>query len=141
MAWARGAQQPAGWRERLTSATRKPTVVPVRDGISGASPTTHGSRNGSCESGPAEFLPEACEHPLGQFDEELRTKVRSWRVFVAFASTTSPTPFLLLLNEFSTGRRVLAHMNFYDGGRYAYLEAGFTDQLRFGNSGAPAAAS
>jgi hypothetical protein len=44
----------------------------------------------------------------------------------------------VLLNEFSTGERGGGtHHNFYDGGKYAYLEAGWDDDLRMENAQRP----
>jgi hypothetical protein len=140
--WARGAQRlspagGAGWLD--VSDARKPTVVPVRDGISGCVAYNTRLKKWLMVKSAAQpnSSPRPGEHPLGQFDEELRTKVRSYaglRGIRVYDITDPVSP--KLLNEFSTGATGTGtHMNFYDGGRYAYLEAGFTDQLRFENSG------
>jgi hypothetical protein len=76
------------------------------------------------------------EHPYGQWDPEYRKQqmaytglrgIRTWDI------TDPAAP--KLLNEFSTGKTGSGtHMNFYDGGKYAYLDAGFSDQLRMENA-------
>jgi len=140
--WARGAQRllpagGAGWVD--VSNPRKPVVVPVRDGISGCVAYNTRLRKWLMvrSAGQPNSSPRPGEHPLGGFDEELRQKVRSYkglRGIRVFDITDPVSP--KLLNEFSTGETGTGtHMNFYDGGRYAYLDAGYTDQLRMENSG------
>lgn len=76
----------------------------------------------------AERTPKA---PFGQFDPEVHRRLQSYtglRGIRVYDITNPVEPSLL--SEFSTGKTgVGTHMNFYDGGRYAYLDAGWTDKL------------
>ena len=51
---------------------------------------------------------------------------------------TNPVKPSLPLQEFSTGKRGGGtHQNFYDGGKYTYLDAGWDDELRMENAQRP----
>jgi len=140
--WAKGAQRllPAsgGWLD--VSNPKNPTPIKMAEGA-----RTQGcvafntklkkwlmvSSVGQPNSSPVP------EHPEGQYDPALKAKVQAYkglrgiRVF-DIDDPSSPK----LLNEFSTGETGTGtHMNFYDGGKYAYLEAGYSDQLRMENAG------
>ena len=75
-------------------------------------------------------------NPGGQYNEEVAARskayaglrgIRTWDI-------TDPTK-PALLDEFSTGPTGWGtHMNFYDGGKYAYLAAGWDDQFFFENT-------
>ena len=54
----------------------------------------------------------------------------------ASGTTTLPIPpSRICFEEFSTGEKGNGtHHNFYDGGKYAYLDCGWDDQLRHGES-------
>jgi hypothetical protein len=79
------------------------------------------------------------EHPTGAYDKVLRDKsvdykglrgIRNWDV-------TDPVN-AKVIGEFSTGPTGNGtHHNFYDGGQYAYLDAGWDDQLRLENHQRP----
>lgn len=75
-------------------------------------------------------------YPYGQYHEALRDKVLSYpglRGIRTYDITNPGEP--VLLDEFSTGKTGSGtHMNFYDGGRYAYLDAGWDDQFRMENA-------
>jgi hypothetical protein len=140
--WARGAQRllPVGRNGWLdVSDVRKPTVVSVNGGISGC--IAYNTRIKKWlmvkTASQPNSTPMPGEFPHGHYDEEYRKKVMSYkglRGIRVYDITDPATP--KLLNEFSTGEvGTGTHMNFYDGGRYAYLEAGFSDQLRMDNSG------
>lgn len=79
------------------------------------------------------------EFPLGQWHPELREKTLNWqghRGIRTYDVTDPARP--VLLQEFSTGARGGGtHHNFYDGGKYAYLDAGWDDQLRMENAQRP----
>lgn len=74
--------------------------------------------------------------PYGQYHKEIRSEsdaykglrgIRTWDI----TDPTSPK----LLQEFSTGPTGWGtHMNFYDGGKYAYLAAGWDDKFFFENA-------
>ena len=140
--WAKGPQRllpagAAGWLD--VSDPRKPVVVPAKDGVSGCVAYNTRLRKWLMvkSAGQPNSSPKPGEYPHGQFDEEFRKKIMSYkglRGLRVYDITDPTTP--RLLSEFSTGETGTGtHMNFYDGGRYAYLEAGWTDQLRFENSG------
>ncbi|MEI6667182.1 MAG: hypothetical protein WCP29_03425 [Acidobacteriota bacterium] len=140
--WARGAQRllpvgRAGWMDVSNAA--KPSVVAVKDGISGCVAYNTRLKKWLMVKTAAQpnTSPKPGEFPHGQFDEEFRKKIMSYdglRGIRTYDITDPLSP--RLLNEFSTGSTGQgSHMNFYDGGKYGYLEAGFTDQLRFDNSG------
>ncbi|MEW5984560.1 MAG: hypothetical protein AB1806_19590 [Acidobacteriota bacterium] len=76
------------------------------------------------------------EHPYGRWDPEYlkqQTAYAGLRGIRTWDLTDPLNPKLLC--EFSTGRTGSGtHHNFYDGGRYAYLDAGFSDELRMENA-------
>ncbi len=140
--WAKGAQRllpvgGAGWLD--VSTPRKPAVVAASGGASGC--VIYNTRLKKWlmvkSAGQPNSSPKPGEHPTGQFDEEFRRQIMSYkglRGIRVYEINDPTTP--KLLSEFSTGPTGTGtHMNFYDGGKYAYLEAGWTDQLRFDNSG------
>ncbi|MEW5984544.1 MAG: hypothetical protein AB1806_19505 [Acidobacteriota bacterium] len=140
--WARGGQRllpagGAGWLD--VSDPRKPVAIRTKEGISGC--VSYNTRLKKWlmvrSAGQPNSSPRPGEHPLGQFDDALKAEVRAYkglRGIRVFDITDPVTP--RLLSEFSTGPTGTGtHMNFYDGGRYAYLECGWTDRLRFENSG------
>ena len=79
------------------------------------------------------------EYPLGQYNMELRDKVLAYKGLRGIRNydITDPTK-PNLLQEYSTGESGNGtHHNFYDGGKYAYLDCGWTDQLRLENHQRP----
>jgi hypothetical protein len=79
------------------------------------------------------------EYPLGQYNKELRDKVLAYKGLRGIRNydITDPTK-PNLLQEYSTGEKGNGtHHNFYDGGKYAYLDCGWTDQLRLENHQRP----
>jgi|GEM_PF-559972 len=79
------------------------------------------------------------EYPLGQYNKELRDKVLAYKGLRGIRNydITDPTK-PDLLQEYSTGEKGNGtHHNFYDGGKYAYLDCGWTDQLRLENHQRP----
>jgi hypothetical protein len=76
-------------------------------------------------------------YPNGWYDPDNRKIYESFKGFrgVRTWDLTDPTR-PNLLQEFSTGATGLGtHMNFYDGGKYAYLEASWDESLRSENPG------
>jgi hypothetical protein len=79
------------------------------------------------------------EFPHGQYDKELRDKVLAYKGLRGIrnydvSDPTKPN----LLQEFNTGEKGNGtHHNFYDGGKYAYLDCGWDDQLRLENHQRP----
>jgi hypothetical protein len=79
------------------------------------------------------------EHPYGQYDKALREEILNYKGLRGIRTYDVTDPRKpVLLQEFSTGERGGGtHHNFYDGGKYAYLDAGWDDQLRMENAQRP----
>src|SRR6516162_9713866 len=79
------------------------------------------------------------EFPDGQYDKPLRDRVVGFtglRGIRNYDITNPAKPELL--EEYSTGEKGNGtHHNFYDGGKYAYLDCGWDDQLRLENHQRP----
>lgn len=79
------------------------------------------------------------QYPEGQYSPELRQKsvgFKGLRGIRNYDITSPDKPDLL--QEFNTGDTGNGtHMNFYDGGKYAYLDCGWDDQLRMENPQRP----
>lgn len=79
------------------------------------------------------------EYPDGQYDKPLRDKsvnFKGLRGIRNYDITNPEKPELL--TEFNTGEKGNGtHHNFYDGGKYAYLDCGWDDQLRMENHQRP----
>ena len=76
------------------------------------------------------------EYPYGRYHKEYFDKQTSYAGLrgIRVSDITDPLKPNLLC-EFSTGKTGSGtHHNFYDGGKYAYLDAGFSDQLRMENA-------
>lgn len=139
--WAKGRQRmlpgSAGWVD--VSDPRKPIIVkaPNRAGI--VVYNTKLRKWIGVSSAAAPLSSATPEFPYGQYDKELRDRtinfkglrgIRTWDV----SDPASP----VLLQEYSTGEKGMGtHMNFYDGGKYAYLECSWDDQLRMENAQRP----
>ncbi len=79
------------------------------------------------------------EFPHGQYDKELRDRVVNYKGLRGIRNydITDPTK-PDLLQEYNTGEKGNGtHHNFYDGGKYAYLDCGWDDQLRLENHQRP----
>jgi hypothetical protein len=79
------------------------------------------------------------QYPHGQYDMELRDKVLAYKGLRGIRNydITDPTK-PDLLQEYNTGEKGNGtHHNFYDGGKYAYLDCGWDDQLRLENHQRP----
>jgi hypothetical protein len=141
--WAKGRQRmlpgSGGWID--ISDAKNPVVVKTeRRGAGGAVVYNTKLRKWIAMSSAAAPLSSATpEFPYGQYDKELRDRtinfkglrgIRTWDV----TDPAKPN----LLQEFSTGEKGMGtHMNFYDGGKYAYLECAWDDQLRMENAQRP----
>jgi len=79
------------------------------------------------------------DHPYGRWDEEYRKKAESYdglRGVRTYDISKPEEPKLLC--EFSTGKTGSGtHMNFYDGGRYALTDAGWSNEFRMENAQRP----
>ncbi|MEQ1946212.1 MAG: hypothetical protein ABL995_03435 [Bryobacteraceae bacterium] len=79
------------------------------------------------------------EFPNGQYDKELREKSTGYKGLrgVRNYDITDPTK-PNLLQEYNTGETGNGtHHNFYDGGKYAFLDCGWDDKLRMENHQRP----
>jgi len=78
-------------------------------------------------------------YPHGKYHPEWRAhsvNYKGLRGVRTFDVTDPAKP--VLLQEFSTGEKGNGtHMNYYDGGKYAYLDCGWDDQLRMENCARP----
>ncbi len=79
------------------------------------------------------------EYPRGQHHPEWREQARSYKGFRGIRTYDLTDPARpVLLHEFNTGETGHGtHTNFYDGGRYAFLDCGWDDQLRMENPQRP----
>ncbi len=79
------------------------------------------------------------QFPDGQYDKELRDKVLAYKGLRGIRNydITDPTK-PNLLQEYNTGAKGNGtHHNFYDGGKYAYLDCGWDETLRLENHQRP----
>ena len=79
------------------------------------------------------------QYPHGQYDKELRDKVLAYKGLRGIRNydITDPTK-PNLLQEYNTGEKGNGtHHNFYDGGKYAYLDCGWDETLRLENHQRP----
>lgn len=93
----------------------------------------------SLASGMAPLTAPTPQFPRGQYDPEFAAKSRNYTGLrgVRTFDVTDPTK-PVLLQEFSTGKTGGgSHANFWEGGRYAYLDCGWDDQLRMESSERP----
>jgi len=140
--WARGAQRllPAGNGWLDVSNPRSPEFVDAGMGFRGTISfqestgkwifmRTHGQPLSGAVPG----------YPHGRWHEEKYREAVAFqglRGISTYDITDPSSP--VLLNEFSTGETGSGtHHNYYDGGRYAYLDAGFSDQFRMENPQRP----
>ena len=79
------------------------------------------------------------QYPDGQYDKELRDKILAYKGLRGIrnydiSDPTKPN----LLQEYNTGAKGNGtHHNFYDGGKYAYLDCGWDETLRLENHQRP----
>lgn len=162
--WARGKQRmlPAGGGWLDITEPKKPIIIGP-DGQT-VTPSTAGDgrgRGGAQEGGARTPRPGGCiayntrlkkwlamssagqpitssrpEFPDGQYHEEERKRSDSYKGLRGVRTWDITDPLKpRLLQEFSTGPTGWGtHMNFYDGGKYAYLAAGWDDQFFFENT-------
>jgi hypothetical protein len=135
--WARGAQRliPASGGFIDISDGRKPVVVNkglCKGFVSSVAYNTKLKKWILINSAGSPITDPTPQYPHGQYDQEYRDRVVAFKgpKGIWNYDITDPTkPNLLEL--FSTGESGQGtHMNFYDGGQYAYLDCGWDDQLR-----------
>lgn len=139
--WARGAKRllpvrDAGWLD--ISEAKNPQFVSTAPIEMGKSCVVYNSKLRkwlAVESASPSIPRHTPQYPHGQYHDEWRERhadyaglrgIRSWDL------TDPEKP--VLLQEFSTGETGGGtHTNFYDGGRYAYLDTSWDDQFRMEN--------
>lgn len=90
-------------------------------------------------SGQASLTSPNPQFPRGKYAPEYaKTSIES-KAFRGIRTYDATDPSnVKLLQEFPTGQSGFGtHMNFYDGGRYAYLDCGWDDQLRMESTERP----
>ncbi len=138
--WAKGAQRllparPDGWLD--ISDPRNPEVVKSPVNIRGCVAFNTKLKKWLLVGTAGQPLTGAQPGiPYGRWHEEVYRKAVSYsglRGIRTYDLTDPSSP--VLLNEFSTGETGSGtHHNFYDGGRYAYLDAGWSDRFRMENA-------
>jgi hypothetical protein len=141
--WARGKQRllPAGGGFVDVSDAKNPAVLNKRV-VQGNGTVTYNTslKKWIMMCTAAHPLTGAVpEFPHGQYDKELRDRVLSYKGLRGIRNYDITDPEKpILLQEFSTGVKGNGtHHNFYDGGKYAYLDCGWDDQLRLENHQRP----
>jgi hypothetical protein len=140
--WAQGAQRllPAGRGWLDVSNPRNPEFIEASIPIRGAVAFHEASGRWILMRTHGQPLSGAMPGvPFGRYHEEVFRQavaydglrgISNWDV----SDPSSP----VLLGEFSTGPTGSGtHHNYYDGGRYAYLDAGWSDQFRMENAQRP----
>ncbi len=139
--WAKGPRRllPAGAGWLGITEPKKPFVVKASGTGRGGGCVAYNTRLRKWLSVTSANQPNTAagpEFPYGRYHKEYFDKQTSYSGLrgIRVSDITDPlNPSLLC--EFSTGKTGSGtHMNFYDGGKYAYLDAGFSDQLRMENA-------
>lgn len=141
--WAKGKQRllPANGGFLDISDPKKPTVV-NRGVMRGGGAVVYNTKLKkwlSMNTAAAPLTSATPEFPNGQYDKELRDKSVNFKGLRGIRNYDISDPTKpMLLQEYSTGEKGNGtHHNFYDGGRYAYLDCGWDDQLRMENHQRP----
>lgn len=137
--YAKGAQRmlPGGGGWVDISDPKKPVVIKTPSRTGGAVVYNTKLKKWIMMSSAAPPLTNGTpEHPNGRYDPELFKNYQGYKGLRGIRTwdITDPTK-PVLLQEYSTGATGTGtHMNFYDGGKYAYLECGWDETLRMENS-------
>jgi hypothetical protein len=135
--WAKGARRllPIGDGFLDVSNPAKPEIVNQHAWIRGQTNVVYNTKLKKWILMTSASMPlsgATPEYPHGRWDPGAREKAMSYkglRGIRTYDVTNPEKPSLLQeYNTGSTGHGT--HMNFYDGGQYAYLDCGWTDQLR-----------
>lgn len=142
--WAKGRQRllPANGDFLDVSDAKNPVLLNKKRVIQGGGTVTYNTKIKKwimmCTA--AQPLTGAVpEFPHGQYDKELRDKVLAFKGLRGIRNydITDPTK-PNLLQEYNTGEKGNGtHHNFYDGGKYAYLDCGWDETLRLENHQRP----
>lgn len=140
--WAKGQrrliQANGGWLD-VTDA-KKPVMINTKEKTQGCIAYNEKLQKWIMVSTAAQPLSSANpEFPHGRWHDEYRKKAEAYsglRGIRTFDITKPEEPKLLC--EFSTGKTGSGtHMNFYDGGRYAIVDAGWSNEFRMENAQRP----
>jgi hypothetical protein len=142
--WAKGKQRllPAGGDFVDISEAKNPVLLNKKRVIQGGGPVVYNTKLKKwimmCTA--AQPLTSATpQYPHGQYDKELRDKILAYKGLrgIRTYDVTDPTK-PNMLQEYSTGEKGNGtHHNFYDGGKYAYLDCGWDETLRLENHQRP----
>jgi hypothetical protein len=134
--WARGKQRllPANGGFVDVSDPRNPQVM-NKGLIRGPGAVVYNSKLRKwimMTTAGAPFTYATPKFPNGQYDKEQHDRAVNYKGLRGIRNYDITNPEKPeLLSEFSTGETgVGTHMNFYDGGQYAYLDCGWDEQLR-----------
>jgi hypothetical protein len=140
--WARGERRLIAAREGWIDVTdaKKPTLVPMKSRVQGCIAYNDSLDKWLMVSTASQPLSSANpQYPHGRYHPELFRKTVAYdglRGIRTYDITNPEDP--KLLDEFSTGTSGSGtHMNFYDGGRYAVLDAGWSEAFRMENPQRP----
>src|ERR1700676_614605 len=141
--WARGKQRllPAGGGFVDISDAKNPVVM-YKGVIRGGGTVTYNTKLKKwimmCTSS-APLTSATPEYPNGAYDKPLSDKSTGFKGLRGIRNYDITDPAKpVMLQEFSTGEKGNGtHNNFYDGGKYAYLDCGWDDQLRLENHQRP----
>ncbi len=133
--WARGKQRllPAGGGWVDISDPKKPVAMSA--GTSGPRPggcVVYNTRLKKWIAMSSAQAPLLSVYPNGWYDPDARKIYEDFKGLRGFRTWDITEPAKpILLQEYSIGTKGLGtHMNFYDGGKYAYLEASWDESLR-----------
>jgi hypothetical protein len=142
--WAKGKQRllPAGGDFIDISEAKNPAALNKKRVIEGGGAVVYNTKLKKwimmCTA--AQPLTGAnIQYPHGQYDKELRDKVLAYKKLRGIRNydITDPTK-PNMLQEYNTGEKGNGtHHNFYDGGKYAYLDCGWDETLRLENHQRP----
>jgi hypothetical protein len=142
--WAKGKQRllPAGGDFVDVSEAKNPVALNKKRVIQGGGAVVYNTKLKKwimmCTA--AQPLTSATpQYPHGQYDKELLDKVLAYKGLRGIRNydITDPTK-PNLLQEYNTGAKGNGtHHNFYDGGKYAYLDCGWDETLRLENHQRP----
>jgi hypothetical protein len=150
--WARGAQRllPGGSWAKLAegggfvdiSDPRKPVLIDggtYKGGIPCVAYNTNLRKWIMMSAAAPPLTAPNPQYPRGKYSPEYAAKSTSYTGLrgIRTYDITDPTK-PNLLQEFNTGEKGSGtHMNFYDGGKYAYLDCGWDNQLRLESTERP----
>src|ERR1700726_1174983 len=141
--WAKGKQRllPAGGGFVDVSDPKNPVVL-NQGVVRGNGPVVYNTKLKKwimMTTAAAPLTGAVPEYPHGQYDKELRDKVLAFKGLRGIRNYDITDPAKPnLLQEFNTGEKGNGtHHNFYDGGKYPYLDCGWDDQLRLENHQRP----